>query len=68
MLGGLYYPTLSGICGLVFVLARIFYLWYLKPEGSKHPIRTIGAILGDIALIINFILSLLSSIRMMGVY
>jgi hypothetical protein len=63
ILSGLYYPILASIGGFVFALARLCYIFYLRPAGFLNIIRIVGAILGDLSFLMNFILSILAGVN-----
>ena len=63
ILSGLYYPILASIGGFAFAFARLCYIFYLRPAGFFNFVRMFGALLGDIAFLMNFILSILAGVN-----
>lgn len=64
LFAGLFFPYPAVGVGFLFILARVLYLGYLKPEGARNKLRSAGAILGDLALLGGFGLSIASGYRM----
>ncbi|KAL4495063.1 hypothetical protein ABPG72_015763 [Tetrahymena utriculariae] len=63
IVGALKYPLFSAILGFVAILGRLLYsIGYMLQGGSTNPIRSIGAVTGDIVLLISFILSCIACI------
>ena len=62
ILGGILYPIEASIIGLIYVISRICYGYYTSPEGAAHPVRSIGAVLGDLSLLAGFGLVIYSGI------
>ena len=54
ILAGLLYPVFAAVSGLIFFLARIFTIGYMGNAGSKNILRSIGALLGDVAILMAF--------------
>ncbi len=51
---GLLYPIFAAVSGLIFFLARIFFIGYMGKAGPRNVFRRIGALLGDVAILIAF--------------
>lgn len=63
LLSGLYYPILASIGGFAFAFARLCYIFYLRPAGALNFMRILGALLGDISFLMNFVLSILAGVN-----
>lgn len=66
LVAGVKFPEASGALGFGFFLARIFYCFYVSKNGPTHPLRGLGAILGDFIMIALLILSIISCGYHMG--
>lgn len=61
IVGGLRYPIFSAVLGFVAIAGRVLYTaGYMFPTGSSNPMRVLGAITGDIVMIISFVLSVIA--------
>lgn len=65
LLAGIYYPKWAFGNGLGWIVARVLYCGYLNDKGAEDPFRRIGAIMGDITLLLNFICAFGSGIRLL---
>lgn len=54
ILTGLLYPVYATVTGAIFFVARLFFLGYMQNAGAHSVIRSIGALLGDIAILMAF--------------
>ena len=68
LFAGLYQPVAAAVFTFLFLFARILFQFYVKPQGASHPFRVAGAVLGDVAILGNFILAILCSFKWMCVY
>ena len=61
IVGGLKYPIFSAVLGFVAIAARLSYaIGYMYAGGNVNPFRILGAISGDIVMIISFVLSVIA--------
>mmetsp|Transcript_6084 Transcript_6084/g.6692 ORF Transcript_6084/g.6692 Transcript_6084/m.6692 type:complete len:178 (+) Transcript_6084:20-553(+) len=60
LIGGIIYPIPAAAFGWTYFVARIFYCFYASEKGASHPLRRVGALLGDIPILGAFILSVMS--------
>ena len=65
-IGGISYPVPAAIFGWIYFVARLFYCWYVSSQGAKHPLRRVGAFLGDIALVGGFVLTIMTAVKVIG--
>ena len=65
-IGGIVYPVPAAIFGFIFFVARFFYCWYASAQGAKHPLRRVGALLGDVALLGAFVLTIMTAVKVLG--
>ena len=66
ILGGILHPIEASVIGFTFIISRICYGYYTTPEGSAHPARVVGALLGDICLLAGFGLVVYSGISVIN--
>jgi len=63
--GGLQYPYPATGFGALFFVARILYTNYMAPSGASNKLRSMGALLGDIAILGGFGLTMASGINIL---
>eukprot|EP01090_Pellita_catalonica_P021489 TRINITY_DN8061_c0_g1_i2.p1 TRINITY_DN8061_c0_g1~~TRINITY_DN8061_c0_g1_i2.p1 ORF type:complete len:176 (-),score=17.94 TRINITY_DN8061_c0_g1_i2:73-600(-) len=64
LIGGLFYPCVAAVLGIVWIVARSLYAWGYRSKGPKG--RGIGAILGDVSLLGLFLISVYGSFQFAG--
>ena len=57
LIGGLEFPITASVMGFVNLLGRLFYLAYISSKGAGHPLRILGALLIDVAILTNVVFS-----------
>lgn len=51
MIAGIGFPIATTVLGFILVISRIFYGFYISRNGPNHPLRVLGAVLGDLGLL-----------------
>jgi len=67
LLGGIYLPIASAVMGLIFMIGRALFCFYLNPKGANHLGRMLGAIICDVVELGGLVLSILSGLYVIGV-
>ena len=65
LVAGLEFPIGAGVIGYVLILSRIFFAFYISKNGPVHPLRGLGALLGDFGMLASLILAIIACARHM---
>ena len=61
IVGALKYPIFSATLGFVAIAGRLLYtIGYMRPGGSSNILRSLGAVSGDVTMLISFVLSIIA--------
>lgn len=63
LVAGIEFPQAACGIGFGLVFARICFVFYLSKGGPTHPLRGLGAILGDLGMLGAFVLSCITCAR-----
>ena len=65
LLGGLAFPITAAVMGFVNCLGRFFYLAYISSKGASHPLRVLGVLMIDVAIITNVVFSFIVAVKLL---